>query len=165
MTEPQRARATVTRSCMVDLTPPEIQHYGEQLAGAKILRDDITAQAKAKADDFKGQIAVKTAEIDKMARLVSDKKELRPVECFRELHPNNRVVIIRADTGEQVASHTADLVELSEFRAEAEMERKRRAKAAEKDEPEPDVEKVAEVARPGGEPEKPAKKPRTRKAK
>jgi hypothetical protein len=126
--EIQRAKATVIRSVMVDLTPTEIQHYGERLAGAKILRDDITAKAKNVADDFKGQIGVKTAEIDQLARLVNDKKESRGVDCFRELHPGNRIVVIRADTGETVSSHAADLMELAQFKDEAEAERKRKAK-------------------------------------
>lgn len=127
---PQRSKQLVTRSCLVDLTPAEIQHHGEALAKTKLERDDVAAEAKNVADKFKGEIGVKTAAIDRLARLVNDKKEMRSVECYRELQPGNMVAIIRVDTGEVVERRAADLVQLSEFKAEAEAERKR--KAAEK---------------------------------
>ena len=137
-TEPQRARATVVRQCLTDLTDSEQQHYGARLANAKIERDDVAAAAKTTADEYKGRIGTKSAEIDRLARLVSDKKELRSVECYRELHPGNRLVIVRSDTGEIVSSTTADLEDLARFRDEAENERKRKAAAKDK-------EKAAEV--------------------
>ena len=131
-TDVQRSKTTVVRQCLTD---SEQQHYGARLAASKIERDDITAAAKTTADEYKGKIGTKSAEIDRLARLVNDKKELRSIDCYRELHPGNRLVVIRSDTGEIVSSHPADLEDIARFRDEAEQERKRRAKAVSTDAP------------------------------
>lgn len=134
ITEPQISRLPIIRSCMVKLTDPELRVYGQRLAIAEKEKAQLEAELANTSKDFKGRIALKSADITKYTLLVNDEEEMRAVDCRRELHPGNRVIVRRLDTLEVVEDYAADLVALAQFRDEAAAARKRK----EAEEPEGD---------------------------
>lgn len=117
---------TFTRTLPVRLTERELLDRGESLALERFARNHCDAQRKAAAAGFKEQLEVFEAEIDRLAGIVREKAEPRPVAC-RNVRDMNRGVIevVRTDTGEIVES-----------RVMTEMERQTRMFDPENDEPE-----------------------------
>lgn len=96
---------TFTRTLPVRLTQAELLERGEALALERFARNHCDADRKATATAFKEQLEVFEAEIDRLAGIVREKAEPRPVEC-RSLRDQARgvVEVMRIDTAEIVES-------------------------------------------------------------
>lgn len=96
---------TFTRTLPVLLTDRELLDRGESLALERFARNHCDAQRKAAAAGFKEQLEVFEAEIDRLAGIVREKAEPRPVECRNVRDVARGVVeVMRIDTAEIVES-------------------------------------------------------------
>lgn len=69
----------------VDLDHDEVEAYGRKLAAEKKGRDLLIQKAKDVATEYKGQIATKTSEIDRLANAINTGAELRSTEVYDKL--------------------------------------------------------------------------------
>jgi len=96
---------TFTRTLPVLLTDRELLDRGEALALERFARNHCDADRKAAAAGFKEQLEVFEAEIDRLAGIVREKAEPRPVECKNVRDLDRGVIeVTRLDTGEIVES-------------------------------------------------------------
>jgi DNA polymerase II small subunit/DNA polymerase delta subunit B len=94
---------TFERDLPVRLTREELEARGQMLALKVDERAEIEVEAKAEAAEYKAQMGDTDKEIRRLSRIVRDKSEPRPVECFEHLNfAGNEVQIVRRDTGEVV---------------------------------------------------------------
>lgn len=100
---------TLTLTLPVNLTQRELLERGEALALGRVSRNETASAAKAKAGEFKAQLEELDAEVDRLAGIVRDKAEPRPVVC--ELRPDMQRGVMetwRTDTGELVSSRVLE---------------------------------------------------------
>jgi hypothetical protein len=89
----------------VDLTQLELIDRGHSLALERRDRNWLDGERKRVAADFKERIEVHDAEIDRLAEIVREKAEPRPVECKNVRDQERGVIeVTRLDTGEIVES-------------------------------------------------------------
>lgn len=96
---------TLTLTLPVKLTQHELLERGEALALGRVARNETALAAKAKAGEYKQQLEALDEEVDRLAGIVRDKAEPRPVVC--ELHLNldqGTMETRRTDTGELVSA-------------------------------------------------------------
>lgn len=104
-----------TRMLPVRLTSEELRERGAELAG------DVT-KLRTKEEEAKEEAKARKKEIDKvkgrvidLARVVSEKREDRPVEVIERFDVVGRLVLeIRTDTGEQIGSRPMTPAEFAE---------------------------------------------------
>ncbi len=100
---------TLTLTLPVTLTQHELLERGEALALGRVARNETALAAKAKAGEYKQQLEALDEEVDRLAAIVRDKAEPRPVVC--ELRPDlDRGVMEtrRTDTGELVSTRVLE---------------------------------------------------------
>lgn len=87
------------------LTDAETLLRGNELARCQLELGKIEANKKANAADFKAQAEAIENRIARLARVVAEKEESRPVECRLEEDRNAATMkTVRVDTGEVVSS-------------------------------------------------------------
>jgi hypothetical protein len=103
---------TFMRTLPVTLTHPELLARGEALALERWERNQVDAARKASGAGFRERLEDHDAEIDRLAGIVRDKAEPRPVEC-KSVRDQGRGVIevTRLDTGEIVESRVMSELE------------------------------------------------------
>ena len=100
---------TVTWTLPCRLTDAELLKHGEALAIERDERNKLVHEAKSTAADFKARIEKRDAEVDRLALIVRDKAESRPVVC--ELRRDLELGVMetwRTDTGELVATRVLE---------------------------------------------------------
>ncbi len=93
------------------LTDDERAVKSEQLSKQVIDRRLLKAEAKRTQESFASKIKLADQEIENLALLLEDGKELRRIQCFeREVADVPEIEIVRSDTGEVVRTRamTAD---------------------------------------------------------
>lgn len=104
-----------TRELPVRLTAVELADRSDRLAKALRQKQDLETEAALIAKRFKGQIAELTAEVDKLARTVAEKQEMRDIVINRHNNRMDRVQIVyRDDTGEEIERRPLTGIELNE---------------------------------------------------
>lgn len=96
---------TFTRTLPVELTQAELLDRGEALALGRGSRNEWESDRKETAARYRERLDLLDAEIDRLAGIVREKAEPRPVEC-RSVRDIERgvVEVVRTDTGEIVES-------------------------------------------------------------
>lgn len=100
---------TVTWTLPCRLTDAELLKHGEALAIERDERNKLVHEAKSNAADFKARIEKRDAEVDRLALIVRDKAESRPVVCeLRRDLERGVMETWRTDTGELVATRVLE---------------------------------------------------------
>lgn len=99
-----RTRTTAeTRTLRVDLSRDEVAEYADQLAQATQEEAQVENERKAVAATFKQRSEEVSARKSRLASLVSNKCDWRPVKCSRVLnYQEGTVSVYRDDTGERI---------------------------------------------------------------
>lgn len=87
------------------LTEAELIDRGQSLAATREQYRDVQQAAKDAAKEFRDRLATIEAELDRLAEIVRERHEPRPVRC--ELRPDYQrgvVDTVRLDTGEVASS-------------------------------------------------------------
>lgn len=93
------------RTLPVRLTQEELIERGWLLGEQRREQRSIEAEKKSANDDFKIRLETCGEESDRLARIVRDKAEPRPVQCYEKRDYKRGVVEVwRTDTGELVDS-------------------------------------------------------------
>lgn len=88
------------------LTETEHRERGQALALARGARNEAEAYRAAQAKRLKALVDDADDEVDRLATIVRNCSEPRPVECVDSLH-GYEVVTVRLDTGEEVGRRAA----------------------------------------------------------
>lgn len=88
------------------LTETEHRERGQALALARGTRNEAEAHRAAEAKRLKALVDEADEEVDRLATIVRNCSEPRPVECVDSLH-GYEVVTVRLDTGEEVGRRAA----------------------------------------------------------
>lgn len=100
---------TVSVALPCRLTEAELLERGEALAIERDERNKLVAVAKATAADYKQRIESRDSEVDRLAMIVRDKAETRPVVCeLRRDMERGVMETWRTDTGELVATRVLE---------------------------------------------------------
>jgi hypothetical protein len=86
------------RSLYCDLTAPEIQARGSELATKMEEREKIESEFEAAKKDYKGRLEGASNVVSELKQIVLEKRERREIECY--LHPDYEqgvMVTIRLD--------------------------------------------------------------------
>lgn len=94
----------------VTLTNDETRLYGQQLARRKLERDAIEEKRKSVNAQYKGQLAEKDSEINRLTAAIDTGKELRNMDVYDEL-VGSQVYTRRADTHEVVDQKPATIAD------------------------------------------------------
>lgn len=99
----RETRGTETRTLPVRLTEDELIARGDALARQhQVVRDEELVQ-KGEREAMKQRLADLESEQARLARIVRDKAEPRPVECRVVFdYAGNAVQVVREDTGEVI---------------------------------------------------------------
>ena len=90
-----------TRGLIVAISDEEWRQASESLGAA---HGELAKQVKQVRDDLKAHEAEITARIGKLARLVRNRSDTRPVECeLQAHHDKGEALTVRTDTGEIIA--------------------------------------------------------------
>lgn len=100
---------TWSEKLMVPLQMLELLERGESLALQDRIWAKKDAERKAAVDRFKAELAEIESETARLAQIVRDKQEPRPVDVT-EVHnfTENRVDVVRTDTGEVVRTRVME---------------------------------------------------------
>lgn len=97
--EPHRERYTSQQECV--LTQDELLARGHDLAENYAAQTRKEASLASVKSQFKSELEIIAGAISKLAGIVSNGREFREVECFRDWQYTTReVVSVRGDTGE-----------------------------------------------------------------
>lgn len=75
------AKPIASKQLWCELTADEMQEAAADLANAVREHQEVEADKKAAAADFKGRLEALAADIGRLAARVGNRRELRPVEC------------------------------------------------------------------------------------
>lgn len=95
------------------LTHEETRLYGMQLARRKLERDAIEEKRKSVNTTYKGQLAEKDSEIDRLTSAIDTGSELRNMDTYDELI-GSQVFTKRADTHEVINQCPASVADTQE---------------------------------------------------
>lgn len=102
------------REVSVQLSNDESRQYGKQLARRKIERDAVEEKRKGVNAQFKGQLAEKDSEIDRLTAAIDTGSELRSLDVFDVL-AGSQVITYRVDTHELVDQRPASYEQADMF--------------------------------------------------
>lgn len=97
-----------SRFLAVILTDEELQSRGQQLADAVQKRDELEAEQKAEREEMKERMVSAEASIGHLAKIVNERKEVRPVDVECRLNVDrHEVTTVRLDSAEVIERREA----------------------------------------------------------
>lgn len=95
------------------LTDEEALDRGKALALARVAMRDAIDHRKAEAKRLGELCELAEAEVDRLAMIVRDRREYRPIQC-EEVLRGRQVDVVRLDTGEVVQTRAATEADLQQ---------------------------------------------------